>query len=148
MNLPARLKELRKSNKMNQEELSEKIHVSRQTLSNWETGKNYPDLQNLLYLCELYNITLDELVNEDIEFIKKKVTKRKIYITASIFLFSMILLFLSIIIIIKFNNFMALIISSTAIVMITATSMMLERIKKENKVATFSKILQFINSCD
>nr|WP_263313403.1 helix-turn-helix transcriptional regulator [Mammaliicoccus sp. Marseille-Q6498] len=148
MNLPTRLKELRKSNKLTQEEVAEKIHVSRQTLSNWETGKNFPDLQNLLYLCELYNITLYELVNEDIEFIKKKIKKRKIYFTASMFLFGMILFFISIIIIIKFNGYMALIISSIAIVLITVTSIEMEKIKKENKIDTFSKILQLINNCD
>lgn len=148
MNLPSKLKELRKNHKMTQEEVSEKIHVSRQTLSNWETGKHYPDLQSLLYLCELYNITLYELLNEDIELIQKKVTKRKIFTIAGLFLFSIMMFFLSIIIIIKFNAFMALIISSIAIVLITITSMAMERIKKENRVNIFSKILRFINECD
>lgn len=147
MNLPSRLKELRKNSKMTQEEVSEKIHVSRQTLSNWETGKNYPDFQSLLYLCEVYNITLYELVNEDIELIQKKVTKRKIYTTAGLFLFSIILLFLSITIIINFNVFIALIISSLAIMLITVTSMTMERIKKEHKLNTYLKICQFINEC-
>ncbi|MDT0656337.1 helix-turn-helix domain-containing protein [Staphylococcus chromogenes] len=148
MNLPSRLKELRKNNKMTQEEVAEKIHISRQTLSNWETGKNYPDLQNLLYLCELYNITLYELVEDDIELIKNKITKSNIYITAGLFLFGMVMLFLSIIIIIKFNVFIALIISSIAILTITITSVTMERVKKENKLNTFSKILRFIRDCE
>lgn len=43
-----------------QEELAEKIYVSRQTISNWETAKNYPDIHSLLRLSSLFNVSLDQ----------------------------------------------------------------------------------------
>ncbi|MBP1046075.1 helix-turn-helix transcriptional regulator [Enterococcus sp. BWM-S5] len=57
-----RLKEKRLKHHLTQEQLAEKIYVSRQTISGWENGKNQPDLENLIMLSELYKTTLDELL--------------------------------------------------------------------------------------
>lgn len=85
MNLGQRLLELRKKQQLSQEEVAEKLDVTRQTISKWETGQSTPDFDKILPLCELYGITSDELlkgtkkkVNEnicledDIKLIKKK----------------------------------------------------------------------------
>ena len=53
---------LRKLNHMSQEELAEKIGVSRQTLSKWETGESLPDIEKCKMLAELFGVTLDDLV--------------------------------------------------------------------------------------
>ena len=58
---------------LSQEELAEKIYVSRQTISNWETGKNYPDIHSLLLLSLLFNISLDQLVKGDVESMKEEI---------------------------------------------------------------------------
>ena len=50
MNLSNKIIELRSKNKLTQEELAEKLNVSRQTVSNWETGKCYPDIENLIII--------------------------------------------------------------------------------------------------
>ena len=62
MNFNERLIDLRKSKGLSQEELGEKIEVSRQTISKWELGQSYPDFQRLVVLSDYYDITLDELV--------------------------------------------------------------------------------------
>lgn len=62
MELNDRLYELRKNNNWSQEELAEKLDVSRQTVSKWESNKAIPELDKLVKLSEIYNITLDELV--------------------------------------------------------------------------------------
>lgn len=62
MELNDRLYELRKKNNWSQEELAEKLDVSRQTVSKWESNKAIPELDKLVKLSEIYNITLDELV--------------------------------------------------------------------------------------
>ena len=54
--------QLRKLNHMSQEELAEKIGVSRQTLSKWETGESLPDIEKCKMLAELFGVTLDDLV--------------------------------------------------------------------------------------
>ncbi|MBQ8558402.1 MAG: helix-turn-helix transcriptional regulator [Tyzzerella sp.] len=55
--------QLRKINHMSQEELAEKIDVSRQTLSKWETGISLPDIEKCKLLAEVFGVTLDDLVN-------------------------------------------------------------------------------------
>jgi transcriptional regulator with XRE-family HTH domain len=62
MNLSKQIKRLREEARFSQEELSEKIYVSRQTISNWENERSYPDIHNLLLLSVLFDVTLDELV--------------------------------------------------------------------------------------
>ena len=54
---------LRKLNKLTQEELAEKLDVSRQTLSKWETGESVPDIDKCKKLAEVFGVSLDDLVN-------------------------------------------------------------------------------------
>lgn len=54
---------LRKTRGMTQEELAEKIDVSRQTLSKYETGESLPDVEKSRLIAEVFDVTLDELVN-------------------------------------------------------------------------------------
>ena len=49
--------------------------MTRQSISNWENDKNYPDLNSLLLMSEVFNISLDELVKGDIEYMKEKLDK-------------------------------------------------------------------------
>lgn len=57
------LTQLRKINRMTQEDLAEKVNVSRQTLSKWETGESLPDIEKSKLLAEVFGVTLDDLVN-------------------------------------------------------------------------------------
>ena len=52
-------------NGMTQEELAEKLCVSRQTVSKWELGSIYPEMGKIVELCELFNCTMDRLIRED-----------------------------------------------------------------------------------
>jgi len=67
----------RKLNGLTQDDLANKIHVSRQTISHWETGKNYPDIQSLLLLCDVYDISLDDLIHDDVKALKSKSTLKQ-----------------------------------------------------------------------
>lgn len=71
MNIGEIIKTKRKSLKLTQDELAEKIHVSRQTISSWENSKSLPDITSLVLLSDVYEISLDELVKGDINMIKK-----------------------------------------------------------------------------
>ncbi len=57
------LVQLRKMKRMSQEELAEKINVSRQTLSKWEVGESLPDIERCRELANVFQVTLDDLVN-------------------------------------------------------------------------------------
>ena len=55
---------LRKSMGLSQEELGAELHVSRQTISKWESAQSYPDFQRLVLLSDYFGLTLDELVRD------------------------------------------------------------------------------------
>ena len=59
------LKTIRKSKKMSQEQLAEKVNVSRQSVSKWENGEAYPEINNILELCKIFNCKINDLVHTD-----------------------------------------------------------------------------------
>ena len=59
---------------MSQEQLAEAIFVSRQTISNWETDRTYPDVQSLLLLSNLFGVSVDDLIKGDVEEMKAVLT--------------------------------------------------------------------------
>ena len=59
------LKSIRKSKKMSQEDLAERVNVSRQSVSKWETGEAYPEMNNILELCKIFNCKINDLVHKD-----------------------------------------------------------------------------------
>lgn len=66
MNLAENIKKLRREKRLSQEQLAEMLNVSRQAVSKWESGKTYPDIENLILLKDIFNLTLDDLIiNED-----------------------------------------------------------------------------------
>nr|MBP3259251.1 helix-turn-helix transcriptional regulator [Bacilli bacterium] len=60
------LRNLRKSKKISQEQLAEKVKVSRQSVSKWETGEAYPEMNNILELCKIFKCRINDLVNDSI----------------------------------------------------------------------------------
>ena len=78
MELGKRLKEYRSQSGMTQDELAERLYVTRQTISNWENDKSYPDIHSLLMLGELFNVSLDTLVKGDIEIMKETIDQENI----------------------------------------------------------------------
>ncbi|MGM9875092.1 MAG: helix-turn-helix domain-containing protein [Bacilli bacterium] len=60
------LKKIRKLKKFSQEELAEKVGVSRQSVSKWETGDAYPEMNNILELCKIFHCKINDLVNDSI----------------------------------------------------------------------------------
>jgi AbrB family looped-hinge helix DNA binding protein len=61
------LKQLRKINQMTQEEVAEKINVSRQALAKWENGESVPDIYKCSQLAELFQVTVDDLINHSVK---------------------------------------------------------------------------------
>lgn len=67
MNFSDNLKKIRKDNNLSQEELAEKLGVSRQSVSKWESNQAYPEMDKIVQLCKMFNLNLDELINKDIK---------------------------------------------------------------------------------
>lgn len=75
MQLSNRLKQCRIKAGWSQDELAKRVFVTRQTISNWECGKTYPDVQSLLLLSEQFGITIDDLVKGDAAEIKEAIER-------------------------------------------------------------------------
>ena len=71
MNFSEKLKTLRKEKNISQEQLAEKIHVSRQAITKWESGNGIPDIENLIAISTLFNESLDSLLSEEKSLISK-----------------------------------------------------------------------------
>ena len=72
MEIGKQIQQRRTAAGLSQEDLADRLYITRQTLSNWETGKTYPDINSLLRLSELFHISLDELVKGDIQAMEEK----------------------------------------------------------------------------
>ena len=72
MTIAEKIKQLRKDNSMTQEDLAEKLNVSRQTISKWETSVTIPDADNIVAISKMFNITTDELLDYRVETVQKK----------------------------------------------------------------------------
>lgn len=100
MEIEKKLKDARANAGLTQEQVAEKIMVSRQTISNWENGKSLPDIVSIMNLSDLYQISLDELLKGDTKMKEKiekdakvaKGNKRLILITAILF-FSVVIIY-------------------------------------------------------
>lgn len=98
MNLSENLKKIRKDNNLSQEQLAEQLGVSRQSVSKWESGQAYPEMDKMLQLCQLFNLNIDELLNQDLKEVNnEKQSKNNInkfiddfldYVTKTVDMFS------------------------------------------------------------
>lgn len=91
-----RLLKYRKTINLSQEDVAEKLNVSRQTISKWETNQSIPDLDKIVPLCDLFNITADELLTGKVseKVIKDNPIQRAIVISLSVFLYFMSLIWI------------------------------------------------------
>ena len=73
MELGNQIRKYRNALSLSQDALAEKVYVSRQTISNWENGKSYPDVNSLVLLSEVFGTSIDNLIKGDVEIMKEHV---------------------------------------------------------------------------
>lgn len=77
MNLADNLKKIRKENQLSQEQLAEKLGVSRQSVSKWESGQSYPEMDKVLQICQIFHLNVNELINENISEVNEQKEAKK-----------------------------------------------------------------------
>ncbi len=77
MSIGKSILQIRKEKGLSQEKFGELFHVTRQTVSNWENEKSYPDLHTLVAISDMFEISLDKLLKEDKQMVKAGNRKRK-----------------------------------------------------------------------
>lgn len=75
MELGRRIQKYRKEGALSQDALAEKVYVSRQTISNWENDKSYPDVKSLVLLSEVFQVSLDQLIKGDVEMLREQINQ-------------------------------------------------------------------------
>ena len=75
MEVGGRIRELRAAAGMSQDDLAARVYVSRQTISSWENGKTYPDVQSLLLLPEIFGASVDSLIKGDVETMNETIDR-------------------------------------------------------------------------
>lgn len=78
MEIGKQIKKHRAELGLSQEEFADKIFVTRQSVSNWENDKNYPDINSLVLMAEIFGVSLDSLVKGDIEKMQEEIKKEDI----------------------------------------------------------------------
>lgn len=146
MELYEKLYELRRASGMSQEELAEKLGVSRQAVSKWESGKSYPDIHSLLLLSALFDVSLDQLIKGDLETMKQEVNAAEVKAMNRDAIIYTVLLAATIILpvpLIKWFDLYGFIPELLLWGSAMYFALRLERIKKANNVQSYREILAF-----
>ncbi len=146
MELSTQIKKYRNNMNLSQEELAEKVYVTRQTISNWENNKNYPDIHSLLLLSTLFNISLDQLIKGDIAIMKEEIKKseiEKLNHYGNIFTLLLLITMVLVVPLAVFLHFYGLIIFGVLFAFTMYFAFKVERCKKDNDVQTFKEIVAF-----
>ena len=148
MEIGKQIKKYRMEMNFSQEELSEKIFVSHQTISNWENNKNYPDVKSLLLLSSLFNVSLDILIKGDLEEMKEQIKKEgidKFKRDGNIFTILFILTMVSVVPLIKFMEKYGFIIWSIIAIAAMYYAIKVDKYKKNNNIQTYREIAAFLD---
>ena len=148
MDIGLRIKKYREQQHMSQEELALKIFVSRQTISNWETNKSCPDIKSLIALSNIFNVSIDDFLKEDIKEMRKIVentTIKKFNMISVIFLFELMAVIVSAYPLFSIKSNMGIIIWLCLFAIILFTANRIEKFKKNYDIQTYKEILTFID---
>ena len=131
-----------------QEELADRVYVSRQTISNWENDKNYPDIKSLLLLSSCFGVSLDDLVKGDMKEMKEQIKTEDIRLFQKnswffiIFLVSAVILFVPLL---YFFDWFGIGIWAVVYGVAAIYAFRVEKQKKRYDVHTYKEIVAF---CD
>ena len=148
MQIANQIKKLRAKSGMSQDELAGRIFVSRQTVSNWENEKTYPDIKSLLLMSEVFNTSLDTLIKGDLSEMKRQIDEQEFtrftrdsYILAAL----MLLMILAPIPLAHFFGWWGFAAYLPVIAAMMLVAIRIEKYKKKYDIQTFREISAFID---
>lgn len=146
MDIGNKIKKHREINNLSQEQLADKIFISRQTVSNWENNKFYPDIKSLSMLCNIFDVSLDDFIKGDIEEMKKKIEEsdlKRFKTLAWVYTIELIIMVLSAYPLLKFVGIIGIAIWIVFTIITISTALPIGRIKKHYNLQTYKEILSF-----
>ena len=148
MDIGLKIKKLREQQKISQEELALKIFVSRQTISNWETNKSCPDVKSLITLSDIFNVSLDNFIKDDIKEMREvveKATIKKFNVISVVFLIELIVVAVSAYPLFSIKGNIGIVIWLCLFAITLYTVSKIEKFKKSYDIQTYKEILAFID---
>lgn len=146
MELSNQIKKYRTDMNLSQEDLAEKIYVTRQTISNWENNKSYPDIHSLLLLSSFFNISLDQLIKGDVKIMKEEINREELKNfnrDSVIFTILLVLFIVSILPLTVFLGYYGLIIAAAIYMAAMYYALKIEKYKKKHDISTYKEIIAF-----
>lgn len=146
MELGNHIKHYRNEKGLSQEELAERVYVTRQTISNWENNKNYPDINSIVLLSEVFEISIDNLIKGDLEQMKNEINSeevKKLNFYATMMGILMLIAFISLMPLLKFIGLYGFIPYFILMACAMFFAIKVEKIKKDNDIQTYKEILAF-----
>lgn len=146
MELGKQKKKHRQEVQLSQEELADRVYVSRQTISNWENDKSYPDVNSLVLLSEIFQISLDNLIKGDIEVMKDVIQKEEIVKMnryGKIYTIMLIVTAISAVPLFMWLGVWAFIPWGIIWALSMYFAVQVEKVKKDNDVQTYKEIVAF-----
>ena len=148
MDLSHQIKNYRKQLAFSQEELAEKLYVSRQTISNWENERSYPDIHNLLLMSVLFDVSLDELVKGDVEKMKENIPLSEINKYTKVMLGFMLLTLISVGPSLFLPGIWRLAFPLLFWTISMYGAIKVDRLKKQENIKTYKEIVAFMENKD
>ena len=146
MELGKQIKTQRQEAGLSQEELAGRVYVSRQTISNWENDKSYPDVNSLVLLGEIFQISLDKLIKGDIDMMKEAIKQEEIHKFnhyGTIYTVLLVATVLSAVPLFILGNLWTVILWGILALSAIYFAFKIEKIKKDNDVQTYKEIVAF-----
>ena len=142
------IRELRTDAGMSQDELARKVLVSRQTISNWENGKFYPDVQSLSMIGELFGTSIDALVKGDLPMMETRIAEAEVKeLRRNAAVYGILLVVSLAIVVVAFaqENWLALVAGALMYVLSLYFAFLVDHDKKKFDIQTYREIQAFCN---
>ncbi len=146
MEIGSKIKKYRELKSISQEELAQKVFVSRQTISNWETNKYYPDIKSLTLLANTFEISLDDFIKEDMEEIKMIAEEEKIkrfHRLGTLYSIELLVLVVGFLPLLKWGNRIGISIWLIILFIAWVTAFMIEKFKRDYNIQTYKELISF-----
>lgn len=146
MELGNKIKYYRGEKEFSQEELAERVYVSRQTISNWENNKSYPDINSIVLLSEVFEISIDNLIKGDVEQMKKEINSEEVKKLNFYATMMAILILVATILLMPMLKFIGLYGFIPYFVLVGGAmffAIKVDKIKKDNDIQTYKEIVAF-----
>lgn len=147
MELGKQIRKYRKEQSLSQDKLAEKVYVSRQTISNWENDKSYPDVNSLILLSEVFHTSIDNLIKGDVEVMKEQVKnedRKEFEKISRIFSVLFLAMMITPIPLIHYLKYAGIAIWALLAVVTLYFSFIVEKKKKQFDIQTYREIIAFM----